>query len=166
MTFYPDSPGESTTRPKERAAQRAALAAAATAAIASETAAIQHDRVRNLPTGAVEALATELAAGDCVGEELQCPLTTLSSVVSRAKLKRIDVLKIDVEGAELDVLSGLELDDWHKVARVVVEVHDVDGRLGLVIALLHSRGFSCLRNSPLPIIVWLKGGTNNSRHDN
>ncbi|UOM34327.1 non-ribosomal peptide synthetase [Acuticoccus sp. I52.16.1] len=75
-------------------------------------------------------------------ETLSVPLETLSAVIAREGLERVDLLKINVEKAEADVLAGLSEADWPKVAQVAVEVHDLDGRLARVVALLEGRGFA------------------------
>ena len=54
---------------------------------------------------------------------------------------RVDLLKIDAEGAELRVLRGVSAGDWPKIDQVVVEVHDLDGRLAEVRSLLQAAGF-------------------------
>lgn len=51
-----------------------------------------------------------------------------------------DVLKIDVEGAELDVLLGLSDDGWRKVRQIVLEGHDKEGRLNELVRLIESHG--------------------------
>ena len=86
----------------------------------------------------------------------RCPLKTLSQVVRETGVERIDLLKVDVEKAELDVLEGLSAQDWSKVRQVVAEVHDLDGRLARITALLESQGFevgsereAALRDVPL-----------------
>lgn len=53
----------------------------------------------------------------------------------------IDLVKIDVEGAELTVLQGIDDADWRRIFQLVVEVHDLDGRLQYIIALLREKGF-------------------------
>ena len=61
----------------------------------------------------------------------------------------IDLLKIDVEGDELDVLLGIDqvndtwgdVNWWERIARIVVEVHDINNRLKEVVKLLKARGF-------------------------
>jgi hypothetical protein len=53
----------------------------------------------------------------------------------------IDLLKIDVEKSEVDVLAGIREDDWQKIRQIVVEVHDIDGRLGQMRALLERHGY-------------------------
>ena len=55
--------------------------------------------------------------------------------------QRVDLLKIDVEGDELQALQGIEARHWDRIAQVALEVHDVDGRLGAVEALLEARGY-------------------------
>jgi FkbM family methyltransferase len=69
-----------------------------------------------------------------------CEVTTLSQVIREQSIGEIDVLKIDVEGAELDVLRGIDEGDWEKVRTIAVEVHDIDGRVQRVRALLEGRG--------------------------
>ncbi|MCB1057091.1 MAG: FkbM family methyltransferase, partial [Acidobacteria bacterium] len=73
-------------------------------------------------------------------EEFSCRLTTLSAVIDELGVERIDLLKIDVERAELDVLRGLRDDHWPRVDQVVAEV-DTRENLELIVALLGERGF-------------------------
>jgi thioesterase domain-containing protein/acyl carrier protein len=56
-------------------------------------------------------------------------------------VSRIDLLKIDVEGAELDVLSRIEPEHWSCIRQIVIELHDVDGRLRRISELLEAKGF-------------------------
>ncbi|CAN0151235.1 unnamed protein product, partial [Ectocarpus sp. 13 AM-2016] len=53
---------------------------------------------------------------------------------------KIDLLKIDVEGAELDVLLGIEQQDWPKIKQVVAEVHPVGDRVTRACELLGRHG--------------------------
>ncbi|MEH0396126.1 MULTISPECIES: FkbM family methyltransferase [Streptomyces] len=69
------------------------------------------------------------------------PVTTLGNVIRDHGLTRVDLLKIDVEKAEAEVLAGLDEETWERVERVVVEVHDVEGRLKAVVGMLRDRGF-------------------------
>ncbi len=52
------------------------------------------------------------------------------------------MLKVDVERSELDVLLGIEEQDWQKIKQVVLEVHDLDGRVKKVTDLLMQHGFN------------------------
>ena len=51
-------------------------------------------------------------------------------------LEQVDLLKVDVERAELAVLRGISDSDWPKIRQIVLEVHDIDGRLAEVKRLL------------------------------
>lgn len=69
------------------------------------------------------------------------PMTTLAKALSHAVIEEIAFLKIDVERAELDVLRGIADDQWDKVQRLAIEVHDRDDRLAEISELLKRRGY-------------------------
>ena len=90
-------------------------------------------------------VAAKLIAGFLRGaiERHVCDVRTLPEVRRELGVERIDVLKVDVEGAELDVLRGFDDDsEWERVRSAVVEVHDVDNRVSEVRALFERHGFS------------------------
>ena len=74
--------------------------------------------------------------------EVQCELRTLSEMIIELEVDQIDLLKIDCEGAEEEALLGLTEDHWKAVEQVVVEVHDIDGRLARIEALLLHHGLT------------------------
>lgn len=74
-------------------------------------------------------------------EPRRCRLTTLTEVVATHGIDRIDLLKIDVEKAEADVLVGIDPSTWERIDQIVLEVHDLDGRLRAVLDQLATRGF-------------------------
>lgn len=53
----------------------------------------------------------------------------------------IDLLKIDVEGAEEGLLRDIREDQWPRIRQVWSEVHDVGGRLERVVSLLREKGY-------------------------
>lgn len=69
-----------------------------------------------------------------------CQMTTVSRMMQQHNLHKVDLLKIDVERAELDVLMGIAQDDWPKISQIVMEVHDTDNRLKVVTDLLKTTG--------------------------
>jgi len=85
--------------------------------------------------------ADESLEGRYRAENLTCELRTLSSVLREQGLDRVDLLKIDVERAELDVLLGLRDEDWPLIRQIVVEVHDKGRRGALVVKELRRRRF-------------------------
>lgn len=54
--------------------------------------------------------------------EVQCAVTTLSRLMRDYRLATIELLKVDVEGAELSVLQGIDADHWPHIAQVTLTV--------------------------------------------
>ena len=75
-------------------------------------------------------------------QTFECHFKTLSDVISEYRVERIDLLKIDVEKSEYDVLEGIRGDDWKKIKQIVIEAHDIDGRLEKIRGLLEMQGYS------------------------
>jgi 31-O-methyltransferase len=75
-------------------------------------------------------------------QPVQCRVRPLSAIIAERGLLRVDLLKIDVEGAELDVLRGIDDDHWPMIQQLAVEVQDLDGRLVEIEAMLQSHGFA------------------------
>ena len=48
---------------------------------------------------------------------------------------------VEVEKAELEVLKGIRSEHWPLVRSVIVEVHDLDGRVGDVVGMLEASRF-------------------------
>jgi amino acid adenylation domain-containing protein/non-ribosomal peptide synthase protein (TIGR01720 family)/FkbM family methyltransferase len=97
--------------------------------------------------GALLGQAEEILAGRFQGEEVEVRLRRLSDVIRQERVSRIDLLKIDVQRAELDVLQGLDEEHWPLVRQVVLEVHDApgdesEGRVYEIRALLERHGFA------------------------
>jgi amino acid adenylation domain-containing protein/FkbM family methyltransferase len=90
--------------------------------------------------------ADELLEGRFAEERHTVRLRRLSDVIREQGVDRIDLLKVDVQRAELDVLEGLDAEHWPMVRQVVMEVHDArghasEGRVERVTRLLESKGF-------------------------
>lgn len=83
----------------------------------------------------------------------RCRLTTLTEVVAAHRIDRIDLLKIDVEKAEVDVLAGIDQATWERIDQVVVEVHDLHGRLRAVLDQLAARGFDAVHEQDLRLAL-------------
>ncbi|WP_263139632.1 non-ribosomal peptide synthetase [Pseudomonas sp. RIT-PI-AD] len=79
-------------------------------------------------------------------EEHLCHLKRLDQVIRELGLTRIDLLKIDVQRAEMDVLLGLDREVFARISQIVLEVHDkrdsaTAGRVEQLSALLREQGF-------------------------
>ena len=89
-----------------------------------------------------EALDIDLLVGRSMRQEqYRCQLLSLSDVIASEGIDRIDLLKIDVERSEWDVLQGVKEADWPKIQQMVIEVHDEEGNLARITALLQTQGF-------------------------
>jgi FkbM family methyltransferase len=69
----------------------------------------------------------ELQEGRFERQTHACRIRRLSEVIAEEAIEHIDLLKIDVERAEIDVLQGIDADDWFKIDRIVMSAHDMVG---------------------------------------
>lgn len=130
FTFYPNSSGMSSFYADEQE-EKAALRA------------IMQNQLQQGVTGMDQIMQY---ADDLINERLQaqtyeCRLRTLSSIIREEGVDVVDFLKIDVQKSELDVLRGIEEEDWPRIRQIVVEVHDINDRLGSIRAMLEQRGY-------------------------
>ncbi|WP_437621815.1 FkbM family methyltransferase [Sorangium sp. So ce1151] len=71
-------------------------------------------------------------------------LRRLSDVIREHGVAKIDLMKVDVQKCELEVLEGIDEEDWSKIRQIVLEAHDVGNRVAAIRALLERHGFSCI----------------------
>jgi amino acid adenylation domain-containing protein/FkbM family methyltransferase len=93
--------------------------------------------------------ADELLLGRFRGEEVTARLRRLSAVLQEERIAHVDLLKVDVQRAEVEVLRGLDEEDWERIDQIVLEVHDApgtdsEGRVGAVLTLLERHGFQAV----------------------
>jgi hypothetical protein len=72
---------------------------------------------------------------------LDRPVRRLGTVIEEEGLERIDLLKIDAEGSEPDILEGVGEEHWERIARVVLELHDVEDARDRAVSHLEERGY-------------------------
>jgi FkbM family methyltransferase len=131
FTFYPNSSGMSSFYADERE-EREALSA------------IMRNQLQQGVPG-MERIMQH--AGALLDERLkavtyECRLRAISEIIREENVGVIDYLKIDVQKSELDVLRGIANDDWPKIRQIVIEVHDLDGRLNEISELLDRNGYA------------------------
>ncbi|MBN1203856.1 MAG: amino acid adenylation domain-containing protein [Myxococcaceae bacterium] len=100
-----------------------------------------YERGRRETAGEDEALLDQVIEARVKAQPVVCQLRRLSDVIRQEEIERIDLLKIDVEKSERDVLEGIDKEDWARIRQVVVEVHDVGGRLEWVVQVLKEHGY-------------------------
>ncbi len=131
FTFYPNSSGMSSfygDKTEEKEALRAIMVNQWRKGMSQMEQVLEH--------------ADDLLEERFRSETFECQLRTLSDVIGEHQVKRIDLLKIDVQKSELDVLLGIADDDWEKIQQIVMEVHDLEGRLEVVNQLLARHDFN------------------------
>ncbi|MEV7166430.1 FkbM family methyltransferase [Streptomyces microflavus] len=131
ITWYPGATGLSTLHPDPDA----------------EAATLHAIARREIETGSMEDAeawreqATDIIERKLRGQLFPCRVLRLSDVLDTAGVTDVDLLKIDVQKAEADVLSGIDERHWPRIHQIVAEVHDIDGRLADLVRQLHTRGF-------------------------
>ena len=98
-----------------------------------------------LKRSAVGERMIELAVGDKLEDAVSfdCRVTTISDTIDAFGVHRIDLLKIDVERAENEVITGIREEHWGRIFQLVAEVHDSGAREHEAMRdLLASKGFA------------------------
>jgi FkbM family methyltransferase len=72
------------------------------------------------------------------------PTTSLERIVRDNQLERVDLLKLDCEGAEYEIISQAPAEIWERVDTVRLEYHQ--GRPEYFVALLGRQGFTVERH--------------------
>ena len=141
FTFYPKTSTSSSMYPDETPEMRAE----SNAYIAAEIHRRAWGLARWLPDRLVAALAERIRRHFQRAVRVPCRLVRLSDVIRAAGLPRVDLLKVDVEGAEFDCLEGLDPEHWPLVRRTIVEVHGGNVDRQRMERLLEDRGLTILR---------------------
>ena len=126
LTFYPNAPGNSTRFPEQK------------------------DGLKELVKERFPEHGEKVIEGWLGKEEkVQVEVRTLSSFLVGLEEKQgglfqsIDLLKVDVEGAEFEVLDGLDECHWKLVRNIVLEISEIQnqGALKRMVGLLEKKGF-------------------------
>lgn len=103
---------------------------------------LAHRVLRPVTLGAVVVAVAGLSLANRVRtKHLECALTTVSAALREYDIDTVDLAKIDVEGAEWDVLKGISESDWPRIRQLALEVHDVDARVSRMRNLLEAKGY-------------------------
>lgn len=73
-------------------------------------------------------------------KRITVPCTTLSTLIEVNHIHAVDLLKIDTEGAEMDILKGVKARHWPMIRQVAMEVHNEAVTLPTITAILTSHG--------------------------
>lgn len=84
--------------------------------------------------------SSSIAEAGFDGEHVEVKMGPLKLIIGEQNLPLPDVVKIDVEGYELEVLSGIDLED-DKLKVIEVEITLSSGKLSEIISLLSNANF-------------------------
>jgi len=130
-----------------------------------DTKAIVQDWIHNAAHSREEDLLPQSQLDELLDEYLRaetysCEVKTLSEVIRENNIEQIDLLKIDTEGSELSVLSGIEEEDWSRIKQIVMEVHS-RSIMQSIVTLLEARGFEFVIDDSMVVA----GNGNNNGND-
>jgi hypothetical protein len=74
-------------------------------------------------------------------KKIECELKTITEVIRDNNIENIALMKIDVEGSELEVIEGIADEDWPRIRQFVVEAHDFDGRVEKMRSIFERQGY-------------------------
>lgn len=106
--------------------------------------------VRVLPKGRIGRWMSDRVTGL---ERIQVPRSTLAEILSGENLMQIDLLKLDVEGAETKVLAGIDPTMWSRIQQVVVESDGADATTRALVSLLAAQGLRPARVASSPLML-------------
>lgn len=82
-------------------------------------------------------------------KEVPAEIRRLSDFLDEENVGHVDLLKIDTEGSELEILSGIEQQHWKRLRQIVVEVHEAE-HLFPIKSLLHKNNYNINAVTQLP----------------
>jgi len=74
-------------------------------------------------------------------KKIKSSVITLSSFITSEKIRKIDLLKIDCEGEEINVLKGIKKNHWQLIKSIIMEVNDVNNNMKKAKNILIKAGF-------------------------
>ncbi|MDE9528727.1 non-ribosomal peptide synthetase [Xenorhabdus bovienii] len=86
----------------------------------------------------------ELIASRMMPQQIELEVVPLSAILAEIEEPVINLLKVDVERAELDVLAGIAQQDWPRIRQIVLEVENENKQLSKVTSLLTEQGYSLI----------------------
>jgi FkbM family methyltransferase len=159
IAYFPNAPGNSTLHLEEKLHEWNRMADALTPSLIRKW-----NKAYALLPRRVIAWFMRPLLDDSVG--FRCEVCTLSDTIRQRGLERIDLLKIDIEGAELEALQGIEEEHWPRIHQLVMEIAPANkGALTALVDRLRAMGFAkvtvensdggeCVLDNPMPCTLY------------
>jgi nonribosomal peptide synthetase DhbF len=136
ITFFPQTPGNSTLYPEEKRREWNNIADELTPAVIAK-----YNRLYAWVPPRIVAWFMKPMLNEVLS--FQCEVRTLSDIIRAQALQRVDLLKIDIEGAEFEALKGIEEQHWPLIRQIVLEVAPAKkAELNGVVERLRGHGFT------------------------
>lgn len=137
FSYYPNTPALSTFHPEDWDSDPKEFANAVKGSMRNPPPGMGWMRL--IPTAFSGMIAKNLVKGK---KNVDCEIKCTSDIIDDLKVEKIDLMKIDCEGAELGVVKGIRDEHWPIIKSMVIEIHDKDGRLDFIKNLIESKGFT------------------------
>ena len=140
FTYYPNSPALSTAQPEIWEKDQNNFISAIEGNIAN--APKEFWWAKFIPKFIIPLIAKYLTANS---KKVKSQVITLSSFIDKENIEKIDLLKIDCEGEEVNVLLGIQENHWLLIRAVIMEVNDVENNMEKAQNILSQKGFQNIR---------------------
>ena len=74
-------------------------------------------------------------------KKVWCKLTSLGQFIEKNEINHIDFIKIDVEGAEFDVVKSIKSTQFSMIKQLCIEVHNINNRVQHLASYLQEKGY-------------------------
>lgn len=90
--------------------------------------------------------------GEMTTATIEVQGVTLRTLMSRQGIPRIDLLKVDIEGAEIGLFQSLADEEIQRIGQIAVEFHELVGQIGMdelhaLVRRMQSLGFAAFKMS-------------------
>lgn len=82
-----------------------------------------HEGIAKITTESPDSIRDRIIAQENSVKGQNVDLTTMDAIIAKLDIQKIDFLKVNIEGAEIDLLKGFEK-HWRKVQNFCISCHD------------------------------------------
>ncbi len=120
-------------------------------AVAAEEGTLRFHTALNDEGSSILPLSESSSYGCTLQSTVEVPARTVPSLLAQIGAARLDLLKVDIEGAEVAVLEKISASDLARISQMTVEFHcdphfpfGLNARIQAVVQRLEEAGFLCL----------------------
>ena len=140
FTYYPNSPALSTAKPEIWKNDKQNFISAIEGNLSNTPSQLWW--MKWIPKFMSPIIAKYLQANS---KTVKSKVITLSQFIDNEKIDRIDLIKIDCEGEEINVLRGIKDHHWVLINAIVMEINDIDNNVQFAKNILLKHGFKKIK---------------------